>query len=292
MRLQDYVANNAAPPSMDALVSRIQDISSLPAVAVKTMEIANDPDSSTLDLVKVVETDPSLSARILRCVNSSAYSLRGRITNLQRAISFLGMREIRRLAVTASVSELFTQDEAIGHYRRRGLWKHLVAVGLCARLIAMRQKMAGFEDAFLAGLLHDIGIVFEDQYAHERFCAVIGALNNNTPLVETERKYLGFDHTRLGVKVAESWRFPECVKAAIGYHHLSINYRGEAIAIVRCVEVANLICTVKEYSSVGRKLVQVSQPALTGLSLTREHLSVLAQDLDEELAKNASLLEL
>lgn len=292
MRLQDYLANNAAAPSLDGLVGRIQDISTLPNVAMKAMEIANDPDSSAGDLVRVVETDPSLSARILRCVNSSAYALREKVTNLQRAISFLGMREIRRLAVTASVSELFTRDEVIGPYQRRGLWKHLVAVGLCARLIAMRQKMDGFEDAFLAGLLHDIGIVFEDQYVHAQFRIVLGALDNSTTLAETERKHLGFDHTKLGAQVAESWRFPESVKAAISHHHMSVDYRGEAIMIVRCVEVANLICTVKGYTSVGRKLVHVPQPALNALSLTRQHLSVLTQDLEEELTKNASLLDL
>ena len=256
------------------------------------MDIANDPNSTASDLVKVVETDPALSARILRCVNSSAYALRVRITNLQRAISFLGMREIRRLAVTASISELFTQDEEIGPYRRRGLWKHLVAVGLCARLIAMRQKMVDFEDAFLAGLLHDIGIVLEDQYAHGRFRTVLEALDNNTTLIETEQKYLGFDHAKLGATIAELWRFPERVQAAIGHHHSSVNFRGEAIAIVRCVEVANLICTVKGYSSVGRKLVRVPQSAMSALSLTREHVLVLAQDLDEELTKNAFLLNL
>ena len=73
---------------------------------------------------------------------------------------------------------------------------------------------------------------------------------------------------------------------------MSVAYRGEAIAVVRCVEVANLICTVKGYSSVGKKLVQASQAAMNALSLTREHLSVLAKDIDEEIAKNASLLNL
>ena len=73
---------------------------------------------------------------------------------------------------------------------------------------------------------------------------------------------------------------------------MSANCRGEYIMVVRCVEVANLICTLKGYSSVGRKLVRVCQPALVALSLGREHLAVLAEDLDEELAKNAALFDL
>lgn len=292
MRLEDYVNANNQPPTLDSLVSYVQDISTLPHVVTKTLEVANDPNSSALDLKVVIEEDASLSARIIRCVNSSAYALRERVTNLQRAISFLGMREIRRLALTASVAELFTHDEAIGTYRRCALWQHLVAVGLCARLIAMRRRMPNFEDVFIAGLLHDIGIVLEDQYVHEPFRRAIESLDDTVALADREREILGFDHMRFGAKVAESWRFPESVKAAIGYHHKSITYRGDAIVIVQCVEVANLICTLSGYPSVGRRLVHPCQPALTALGLNREHLVVLVQDLEKELAKNKSLLDM
>ena len=202
------------------------------------------------------------------------------------------MREVRRLALTASVAELFTRDEVIGSYCRRSLWKHLVAVGLCARLIAMRRKMADFEDAFMAGLLHDIGIVLLDQYAHEEFRQVVENLDDQSTLSCTERKRLGFDHAQLGAQVAENWRFPDCVRDAIAHHHTSDQCPLESLPIVRCVEVANLICTVKGCSSVGKKLVPISPSALRALALTREHLAVLAQDVDEELQKSASLFDL
>ena len=225
-------------------------------------------------------------------MNSSAYGLREKVSNVQRAIGFLGMRQIRNLALTASVAGLFAGEETIGSYRRRGLWRHMVAVGICARLIAMRQRMPGFEDVFAAGLLHDIGIVLEDQYAHEHFRKIVLDLDDRTTLAAAERNRLGFDHAQLGAKLAENWRFPERVAAAIGYHHDSSDYGGKEIAVVHCVEVADAICTLKGYSSVGQKLVSVSPPALSALSLTREHLSVLSQDTDEELARNAALFDL
>ena len=83
------------------------------------------------------------------------------------------------------------------------------------------------------------------------------SLDESKTLTDNERAVLSFDHTTLGEKVAESWGFPEAVRAAIRYHHASINYRGEDIDTVRCVEVANLICTLKGISSVGAKLVRV-----------------------------------
>lgn len=292
MQIQDYLVATRQPPTLEEVVARINEISTLPHIAVRVMDVANDPDSSVLDMKQVIETDPALSARILRCVNSSAYALREKVSSLQRAISFIGMRQVRNLALTATVADLFVKDETIDLYRRQGLWQHLVAVGICARMIAMRQGMPDFEDAFVAGLLHDIGIVLEDQYLHEPFRQVILDLRNNRTLVEAERNRLGFDHTRLGSRVAECWRFSERIKAAIGYHHASMNYRGEDVMIVRCVEVSNVICTLKGHTSVGRKLLTISQPTLNALSLSREHIAAISHDLDRELAKNSALFNI
>jgi len=278
--------------AIDAVARRIDEISTLPQIALQVMDVANDPDAGPIDLKEVVETDPALSARIIRCVNSSAFPRQTKTSSLQEAIAYLGLRRIRNLAVTASVHKLFRRVGRIGPYCRSELWRHMVAVGTGARLIAMRSKMSNFEEAFLAGLLHDIGIALEDEYVHEPFVAVIHSLDDTQTLAETERSHLGFDHTTLGSRVAANWRFPEAAKAAIRYHHASASYRGEHIDIVRCVEVANVICTLKGISSVGHKLVQISQSALAGLSLTGQDIKVLADDLDGELATSASLFQI
>ena len=276
-------------PTVEALARKIDEISTLPHVALQVVRIASSDTSSAADLKKVMENDVALSARILRCVNSSAYALRTKITNLQHAITYLGMKQIRNLAITASVADLFKKDEKIGNYRRQDLWRHLVSVGICSRLIAMRRKIGDFEDAFLAGLMHDIGIVLEDQHVHDQFSRLIQSLDGEKTLIETERSRPSFDHTTLGELVAENWKFPDLVKATIRHHHASVLYRGPAIQTVRCVEVANLLCTLKGITSVGVKLVRTSMPAIEGLSLTRDDLAVLAEDMDTELKQNASL---
>jgi len=280
------------PITLDKAVQRIDEISTLPHIALRVMDVANDENSGAVDLKEVMEGDAALSARVLRFVNSSAFATRSQITNLQQAIAYLGLKQIRNLAMTASVSELFAKDEAIGPYRRSALWRHLVSVAICARLIAMRRKIQNFEDAFLAGLLHDIGIVLEDQHFHNVFRETIRSLDESRPLMQTEREHLGFDHTKLGEKVGHTWGFPDVVTAAIRHHHASVNYRGDNISIVRCVEVANLICTLKGIPSVGVKLVKFSQPAVAGLELSKEDIAVLASDLDSELAMNANLFQM
>jgi len=277
---------------LDQVAQRVYEISTLPKIALRVMEVANDPESGAADLKEVMESDAALSARVLRSVNSSAYAVRVKITNLQQAIAYLGLKQVRNLAMAASVGKLFRRDEMIGLYRRSELWRHLVSVGICARLIAMRLKLMNFEDMFLAGLLHDIGIILEDQHAHSSFFAIVRSLDKDKTLAETECCHLGFDHAELGAKVADRWRFPEEIQAAIRYHHSSADYAGEHVELVRCVEVANLICSIKGISSVGVHLVEFSQPAIEGLSLSKQDLIVLAEDLDHEIDLNESLFQM
>ncbi len=280
-----------ACPPLKRVVQEIDEISTLPQVAMEVMRVANDPDSGAADLKRIMEGDAALSARVLRCVNSSAYGVRSEITNLQQAIAYLGLKQIRNLAVTVSVSELFQEDVAIGNYHRSQLWRHLVSVAICTRMIAMRLKFPDFEDLFLAGLLHDIGIVLEDQHLHEHFVTLMESLDGSKMLPAAERDLLKFDHTMLGEEVATLWGFPDATRAVIRYHHASINYRGEHKEAVQCVEVANLLCTLMGISSVGHKLVKFSRPAFEGLSLSKDDVSVLAEDLGSELASSASLFQ-
>lgn len=275
--------------TLEGITRRVNGISTLPTVALKIVEVANDPDSGAAEMKAVMESDAAFASRVLRSVNSSAYAVRTRITNLQQAIAYLGVKQIRNLAITASVGELFKAGDTHGTYNRSQLWKHLVSVGLCARLIAMRLRKANFEDVFLAGLLHDIGIILEDEHDHERFASMVSALDDQHLLTEVEREHLNYDHTMLGRKIAEDWGFPEAVRAGIRFHHNSEGYRGDEADTVRCVEVANLICTLKGISSVGRKLVRFSQPLLTHLNLGREDISILSHDLDEAVSVNMGL---
>lgn len=278
--------------SLEAALRRVTEISTLPHIALRVMEVARDPNSCVTNLKTVVEADPAMSARVLRLVNSAACGVRVTVTNLQQAISFLGFNQVRNLAMTASVSEVFREGEKIAKYDRGQLWRHLVAVGVCARMVALRCRLPNFDDAFLAGLLHDIGIILEDQVVHDGFSAAILALHDGAFLCEAEMTSLGFNHMQFGERVAEMWKFPVATRAAIRYHHASAQYNGDGIEIVRCVEVANVLCTLRGYTSVGLKLLSAPTDACRGLGLGKDDILVLAKDMDEELARNESLFEL
>jgi putative nucleotidyltransferase with HDIG domain len=275
---------------MREALEQIDEISTLPQVALRVVEVANDQNAGADELTHAMEGDAALSARILRYVNSSKVGLQSRITNLHQALAFIGTQQVRQMALTASISDLFRNTEPIGPYQRENLWRHLVAVGLCARMLANKLGLRNGDDMFLAGLLHDIGIILEDQYFHEGFIRVIESLEEGKTLAAVERQCLGFSHIDLGKRIAEKWQFPDLVKDAIVYHHTMMSYSGESQDVLRCLEVANVLCTVKGYSSVGINLVKLSRTTLPGLGLDRDDLRVLSEELDEELKRNAAMM--
>ena len=278
--------------SVDQVVQRIDGVAALPHVALRVMDVANDPQAGAHELKRVMESDIALSTRVLRYVNSSLFPTRTKVTNLQQAIAYLGVNLIRNLSVTAAVSQLFTRDVTVGPYRRSGLWRHLGAVGIGARLVANRCRIEASEEAFLAGLLHDIGIVLEDQYCHDAFRSVMLALDETKSLIDVEQSELGFDHTMLGERVVDAWSLPETVKATVRHHHNSASCQGAARDIVICVEVADFLCTARGTPSVGLKLLAPPQAALDALSLAKEDIFMLSDDRGKELAASEVLFKL
>ena len=275
--------------SLNAAARRIKEVSTLPKVALHAMRIAGNPKARAVELQHAAESDPVLAARLLRLAAPAARAARRKITDLPQVIAMVGVEQVRRLAGKATVDEVFRQDELIGTYQRPALWRHSVSVAICARMLARRQRISDGEDAYLAGLLHDVGLILEDQLVHDGFRSVIGSLKPDRPLAAAEREHLGFDHTMLGEKLGLKWGFPDAVNAAIRYHHMSVNYRGHDVKVLRCVEVANLICTQKGISSVGMELIKCSGPALAALSLTENDLTKLAAELDAELTLHSGL---
>lgn len=261
-------------------------------VAIQVMEITSNPDAGIGELQRVLENDVSLSARMLRLVNSAAYGIQQRVTNLQTAIGYLGFRQVRNLALTASISEVFKKDEAIGRYNRVGLWKHLVSVGIASRLVAMRRGLDSYEDVFLAGLLHDIGIILEDQYDHANFTKTILSLGGHKNFCDAERAGLEYTHADLGVAVGENWRFPDLVVQAVRHHHAVAVPAGAHQAAIRCVQLGNALCTFKNISSIGVNLLEPPVDAVNGLSLSKSDIEALLVDLDEEFQRNAALFTL
>jgi putative nucleotidyltransferase with HDIG domain len=269
---------------LEEITRRIADVSTLPQVAVRILDIVNNPETSVTDLRSVVEGDPSLTIRLLRTVNSAAYGLRTQVDSIHRAIALLGFSAVKNLAITASVAQMFKSDQLIHTYSRPGLWKHMIAVGVSGRMIASRSGLPQFDEAYMCGLLHDIGYVLLDQHAHDEFVSVVSKLTAETPTFEVERATLQLDHCQVGAAIAERWKFPKSVVEAIKNHHHSARSESSLQPLVHVVEVANFLCSKKGFTSMGIHNAPTPTPEVfAALSIGREDLKVLWQDLDKEL---------
>jgi HD-like signal output (HDOD) protein len=269
---------------VDRLFARISEVSSIPDVALGIIRLANDPASEAEDLLQAIQQDAALALRIMRTVNSSFYGLPRQVADLKRAITLLGFKEIRNLVLSAYVADLFRAGGGHGTYSRRGLWNHLVGVGAVARLIARVGAQVPPQEAYLAGLLHDVGLILLDQYLHRPFCQVVDALGGDRPICEVEREILGFDHALLGQYVAARWQLPEPLTTAVRHHHEADRYDGPQGAIVHVVALANTLSHRKGRTSLGVRDADLPSPqTFAALELREQEVAEIWERVDEAL---------
>ena len=196
------------------------DLSSIKSTVSELIRLINDPESSAKDLKRVIELDPPLSAKLLKLANSAFYGFPRTIWDIQEAVVCIGFDALKELALHQKVCQLFNQVDAFAGYSRALLWKHSVAVSLCGKLIFKKSLGKSPGNIYVAGLLHDIGIIVEDQFLLGDFLSIlVDAGNGKKNIHEVEKAVLAFDHSDVGRAIADDWKFPPELSAAIGHHH-------------------------------------------------------------------------
>lgn len=267
------------------LFTRIGEVSSLPTAALKIVNIAQDETAGINELLAVVEGDPALAVRVLRSVNSSLYSVRNRVSDLRTAISLLGVTQVRNLALTVQVARMFKTPGDYRGYSRQRLWTHQVAVAATARLVAEECGAASPDEAYLAGLLHDLGWVLLDQNLRRPFKQLLDRLEPTGPTLAAERELLTFDHGELGAFVMERWNLAGSVVAAAGYHHAPCDYEGPHASVVQIVAIANYLCSRQGVTSLGRNGVDAPEDVIyQHLGLVPERMAKVLERLEATLA--------
>ena len=205
--------------SLDALVARHVKLCTLPDIYHRIMEVIQNPRSSAMHIAEVVGKDVSLSARLLKLVNSPFYGFPGRIDTIHRAVTLLGSNELTTLAHGVTVMREFENLRAQGLNMRR-FWEHSVGCGLFARALAGRKPGLSEERFFVAGLLHDIGrlVLLKEHPDHMRYAMALARVEG-LPLWRTERHIFGFDHAQVAGRLLKSWHFPADLERMITFHH-------------------------------------------------------------------------
>src|SRR5690348_16946588 len=190
-------------------VKKVNTIATLPEVTARIVATVEDPRSTAKQLHEIVSHDPALVTRILKVVNSAFYGLPGQIGSIERAIVLLGLNGVKNIAVAASLGQLFRGAKLNEKFTAKDLWKHCIAVGVAARDLARQMKVPMTDEAFLAGMIHDIGILISLQLSPEKLRTVCErAAATPSDFCELEREVIGMDHQQLGQGLAEHWKFP------------------------------------------------------------------------------------
>lgn len=277
------------------LLAKLQDIPTLPVVAMRVNELINDPTSSSSDIADVLKKDQVLTAKILRLVNSSYYAIPGGVTDVQRALAFLGFNTLAQLILGLSVISLFS-DSADEDFSMLDFWRHALGTAVCSEILAKRLKYPKPEEAFTCGLLHDIGKLVLHEIDHERLMHVVKeAKRRECGFIDVEREWDLPTHTYLGERIATTWGLPQVIRLAIRYHHMDVSKMDSVLSsaklVIHMVRLANTLC-VK--NSIGRSgdcsAGTVTQDMLNPLGIPRGDLEGIEEELTKDVEKAGAFL--
>lgn len=238
MKDTSHATSDLAGDIVKELITDVSSLVSPPDVCVRVFELAESQNASAQDISAVISSDPSLTARLLRLVNSSYYNFTRRIDTVTRAITIVGIRELYSLVLAVSAIRSFSNlPSALVNIDT--FWRHGIFTGLLARDLARECRVLHPERLFIAGLLHDIGsLVLYAKMPEQMRDLHLVADGDEGILHQAELAELGFTHADLGGALAETWLLPEALQEAITYHHLPAYAEQAAIetAIVHLAE--------------------------------------------------------
>jgi len=190
-----------------------------PQAAQKVIELLQDPDVGVDRLVEVVKLDPSLTADVLKAVNSPLYGLLTKVDNLSQALTLLGNKTFSEIVFTSASAKLLGQEQAGYDLEQGELWQHSLATALMTQIIARETGRTAGPALYTAALLHDIGKVVISSFVRNKYEEIKELIAGGLPFLEAERKVLGLDHAELGSRMASEWNFSEEMINLIQYHH-------------------------------------------------------------------------
>ena len=301
---------------VELILQQLEELPTLPAVAVKVLEATSDNTSSTADVVRLIASDPALTARILQLVHRADLGVRGEVNSIDRAVMLLGFDAVRSAVLAVSVFEALAMEQrpAGGHFSREEFWKHCVAVACCAELLAhsstgFRPEAGGARqgqeprsslnpsEAFICGLLHDLGKVALDAVLPKSFSRVVEAadlLRGN--IADLERTIIGLDHMVVGKRLAERWQLPAVIRDCAwlhGQHPQALPASVKQPRMVNLVTLADMLVREQHLGYSGNYTFGVSrQPLCDAIGITPAQVETAMARLVEQIEPRATALGL
>ncbi|MFN8009029.1 MAG: HDOD domain-containing protein [Terriglobia bacterium] len=230
------------------------EVPSLPIIFTRLNAAVNDPRASFTDISRIISEDPSLTARLLRIVNSALYSLPTKIETILRAVTIVGTQQVRDLALATSVVQLFKgiPEDLIS---MESFWRHSLACGVTSRILATFRREANVERYFVGGMLHDIGRLVICMVQPDAARAVLTRCRQHGELLNlVEMELLGFDHAAVGGFLLRTWKLPDSIQEMVAFHHRP-QQSSRFPAETAIIHVADILTHVMELESSEEQLI-------------------------------------
>lgn len=282
---------------LETIVKNLSNLPSLPFIAEKIVSVADGRNSQVGDIVEVISIDQALTAKVLKLVNSSFYGFSTKITTVSRAVIILGLQTIKTLALGVNVFK--TVSTICGGcvvFDMKKFWEHSLGVAAGSKLIARLIGFKQYEEAFLAGLLHDIGKIILSEYLPNEFAeALVLARGGALSLLEAENRIIRADHEVAGDYLAERWKLPFALKRSISQHHNPpfgdplVN--PEVLTLICVVSLSNTLCKLKNIGFSGNcRISGKDENVLQWLKIDEPEIERFFIEIDDELDKAKEFL--
>lgn len=259
----------------------------LPFVITKVLNMLTDPDISAREIAKVISTDVSLSSKTLKLVNSAFYGFPKKVTTINQAIVILGFNTVKSAVFGTAIINAFEQHKKKLSINYNNFWAHSVAVGAASRVLSKHIKYSNIEEAFIGGVIHDIGKLVLSIFNNNEYNKVIEKVKDkqlDITLCDIEKEIFGYDHSEIGTYLAEKWNFPQKLTGVIKYHHkpnkASEDFDKKLISIV---SIANIFVNILKIGNSGNYYIdRISQESWKMLNLKTSNLESIYDSIKEE----------
>ena len=224
---------------MQIRLKTIHKLPTLPTIAMEVNRLLLDHESPIDQLVTLLEKDPTLVMKILRLVNSSFYGFRSKVNNLRHAVTLLGYNTIRNAVISITVIDTLNLDKELKGFAVDSFWEHAIRVAVMSRYLSVKIGLLPAEDAFIAGLLHDIGkFVLANYFPQELAKTLTLAKEENQTFIQAEHSFAAWPHSHIGSYLAQRWMLPDELVQTIKGHHAMSEW-GARPQLVTVVDVGN-----------------------------------------------------
>jgi HD-like signal output (HDOD) protein/signal transduction histidine kinase len=272
------------------LLSRIEpsiSLPTLPHILLQLIETCNRQEKGIKDLSKIINQDPSISERVLRLVNSAYYSLKQKITSVDQALLLLGMDAVKNIAISSSIYQVFHRPRKGSAFDLKQFWWHSLSAAAISRRLALRTQYPTPDEAFLSGLLHDIGRIVLWANLEEEYEKILRSSGwRSGVMLKAERK-LGLNHAEVGAWLIRRWDLSSFMPDALLYHHDPPERIVHSSSLVQIVYLANRLCPI-----VAEEREEGFQVGMRVLGLERRELEAVVEESGEEVREIARSLDI